>query len=93
MDLPPLALIGEDKKTSAQHSKQILRRMVLFTVIVVKSNVITIDGNGLPSTIFINRATPVPTKKHGRTRITPILDQLAGTIVSGSTEMERKEPP
>lgn len=57
----------------------------------VKSNVITIDEDRTPSTISIDRATPVPTKAHMTTSITPNVNSHARSMVAHITVTDCRE--
>lgn len=92
VDHPPPGFLEDEKKSSTKYIKLLLRTMVLFTVMGLKSHVITIVEVGIPNTIFIERATHVPTKTHGATRITPSVDLPTRTTATRNTSMNRNGP-
>lgn len=92
MDRPSLALSAEDKTTSARYNKLLWHTMGPCTVMDVKSHVMTIDEDGKPSTMFIDRAIPVSTDSPATTRTTPRPDQPAQTTLSQNIDAD-KEPP
>lgn len=74
---PPLTLVAETKNTLVRSTKLLPITMEAVTDINVKRHAITIDDDGIPNTISINRATPVSAKTQEATRITLNLDQPA----------------
>lgn len=91
MEWPPLALRGEDRKTSTRYIELLSRTIRPFTVMNVKSYVITIDEDSIPNNTFVDIATPVPTNAHLITKKTN-LDPPARTIVSHNIDTDCKEP-
>lgn len=58
----------------------------------MKSHVVSNDEQGIPNTISMDRATPVPTKESKMTRIIQSPDQPELATVSHNTDRVRKEP-
>lgn len=63
------------------YNKLLSRKIGLFKVMDVKSDVIKIDIDGIPNSISIHRAKSMPTMTHVTTRVTPYRDILARTKI------------
>lgn len=72
-----LSLVTDDKRISMLNNTLVLRTTRLSTVVDWRSHVIMIDKDGIQNTTFVDRATPVPAKTDGATRITSNTDQPA----------------
>lgn len=90
VDRPLLTLLKEDKRTSPRYNKLLSQITKPFTVRNVKSHDITINKNGTPNTISIDRATPVPKKNHVTKKINRKLCSPVQNIVPKNTDTGSK---
>lgn len=89
---PPNAFIADDKKTLTEYEKLLSGTTGPFAAMDVRGNVTTIDENGIPIAISMDRATSVPTKNHMTIWLISILDSSPRTRVSQNTDTECKKP-
>lgn len=74
-------------------SRQEKENAVNSVLINLRKHAVYIDGNCIPNTISIDRATPVIAKDLVKTRITPSSNQPAQTIVTQKIDSECNVPP